>query len=272
MRFLTVLSIILISLSGCSKFSRIQKSKDYDVKLKAADAYYAKQQYHYAQQLYEELFPLLKGDPKFEDLYYKYAYCAYHQKDWMNAENLFKSFVEVFPNSNHATEMDYMRAYCYYKQSPKYELDQTNTTKTIGLMQTFISMHPNSEKNKEAMEIIDKCRLKLELKDLGGAQLYYDMGQFRAAAIAFVTLIGNYPDSPKSDLYKLQAIKSYYGYAENSVDTKKEERFKQVITECNDFTDRFPGSEFTKQVEDYLKLSQNNIKALQQNEQVKTAA
>lgn len=271
MRFLTVLLIIAIAFFRCSSFSKIQKSNDYDAKLKAADEYYEKKQYHYAQQLYEELFPLFKGDSRFESLYYRYAYCAYHQKDWMNAENLFKSFVEVFPTSKKATEMDYMRAYCYYKQSPKFELDQTNTTKTIGLMQTFISTHPDSEKNKEAMDIIEKCRLKLETKEWRSAQLYYDVKQYRAASIAFTTLMENYPDSPKGDQYKLMVIKSTYEYANFSVENKQLERYQQVITECNDFIDRFGDSNLTKQVEEYLKLSQNNIKALK-NEQVKTAA
>lgn len=271
MRFLTVIILAIFTLASCSEFSKIQKSNDNNRKLKAADEYYSKKNYHNAQQLYEELFPIMKGDPKFEDLYYKFAYCAFYQRDYVNAENLFKSFVEVFPTSKKAPEMDYMRAYTYYKQSPKFELDQTNTTRTIGLMQTFINSHPGSEKNKEAMEIIEKCRVKLEMKELRSAQLYYDIGQYKAANIAFVNLMGNYPESSKSDFYKLQAIRAYYEYASFSVDQKKEERFQQVITECNDFVDRFPESNLVKQVEEILKLSQNNIKAIK-NEQVKTAA
>ena len=272
MRFLTVLLIIVtIALPGCSRFSKVQKNGDVNFKLKAADLYYAKKQFNYAQQLYEELFPLFKGTPEFEDLYYKYAYCAYHQKDWMNAENLFKTFVETFPNSPRAEEMDYMRASCYYRQSPKPELDQTNTTRTIGLMQTFINTHPNSPKVKEAVDIIDKCRYKLEQKEWRSAQLYYDMGQFRAASIAFTSLMADYPESSKSEHYKLQAIKSFYGYASNSIEAKKEERFTKVISECNDFVDRFPQSSLTKEVEQYEQLAKQNIKALN-NEQVKTAA
>lgn len=271
MRFLTAVLIILVTLSGCaSSFSKIQKSNDYELKLKAADAYYDKKQYNYAQQLYEDLFPIMKGQPQFEDLYYRYAYCAYFLRDWMNAENLFKTFVESFPNSKKVTEMDYMRAYCFFKQSSKFELDQTNTTKTIGLMNTFITMHPNSDKMKDAVEIIEKCRLKLEMKEQKSAQLYYDLGHYRAAAIAFTTLMSDYPESPKSDKYKLQAIKSYYEFADRSIDSKKEERFKQVITECNDFMDRFPESNLKQEVEHYQTLSQTNIKAI--NEQVKTAA
>ena len=135
-----------------------------------------------------------------------------------------------------------MRAYCFYKQSPKPELDQTNTIKTMGMMQTFINTHPGSARNKEANEIIDICRAKLEIKDFKSAQLYYDIGQFRAAGVAFATLLNTYPESAKGDEYKLMIIKSYYQFAELSIEEKKAERFEKVINECNDFVDRFPES------------------------------
>src|SRR5438045_9777335 len=99
MRFLLLFIFATGTLVSCSKFSKVQKSTDYDFKLRMAEQYYAKKKYNQAQILFEELFPILKGTPQFEDLYYKYAYCAYYQRDYMNAENLFKGFAEVFPNS-----------------------------------------------------------------------------------------------------------------------------------------------------------------------------
>jgi len=260
-----------VVLSSCSKFAKVQKSTDYEYKLKMANDYYDKKKYNYAQQLYEELFPIFKGTEKFEAVYYKFAYCAYYQKDYFNAENLFKGFVEVFPTSAKAEEMDYMRAYCFFRQSPKLELDQTNTHKTIGLMQTFINSHPGSLRIKEATEIIDKSRVKLELKEARNADLYYNLGQYKASAIAYANLMNNFPESDKSDEYKLQIIRSYYEYATLSIDERKEERYGQVVNECNDFIDRFPDSKLTKDVEKFLNASQTNIKALK-NEQVKKAA
>jgi outer membrane protein assembly factor BamD len=93
------------------------------------------------------------------------------------------------------------------------------------------------------------------------------MGHYRAAAIAYGSLMDEFPDSRKSDEYKFQVIKSYYLYATNSIEVKKASRFEQVVTECNDFTDRFPESKLTSEVQRFLNLSQNNIKAIQ-NEQV----
>ena len=102
MRLLIAFVFLVFGLTACSKFAKVQKSTDYEYKLRMADQYYVKKKYNFAQQLYEELFPILKGTERFEDVYYKYAYCAYYQKDYMNAENLFKGFTEVFPTSKRA--------------------------------------------------------------------------------------------------------------------------------------------------------------------------
>ncbi|MBS1599605.1 MAG: outer membrane protein assembly factor BamD [Bacteroidetes bacterium] len=282
MRLLSIIFISLLFFSSCflvpkawrksgESFAKIQKSTDYDYKLRMAEKYYSKKDYNHAQQLYDDLFRVMKGTDHFEDIYYKFAYCAYYLKDYMNAENLFKGFVEAFPNSPKSEEMDYMRAFCFYKQSPKVELDQTNTTKAIGFMQAFNSMHPGSERVKEANEIIEKCRAKLELKDFQSAELYYNLRFFKAAAMTFNSLMNSYPDSEKSDQYKLFVIKSNYQYAGMSTEEKKLIRYEQVITDCNDFMDRFPESKLKKQAQEYLDLATNTIKALK-NEQVKKAS
>lgn len=267
-----VILIIIIAglLTSCNGINKILKSKDPEYKLRMAEQFYAKKKYHLAQAIYEDVMPSFRGSPLFEDIYYKYAYCAYYQKDYLNAENLFKSFLEAFPNSTKAEELDYMRAYSYYKMSPKVALDQTNTLKAMGMLQTFINTHPNSAKNKEATELIDICRVKLEEKERLAAQLYFDLGQFRAAGVAYTSLLNSFPDTEKGDEYKLMVIKSYFKFAELSVDERKAERYEQVISECNDFVDRFPESKLVKEVERYISLTNNNIKNLS-NEQIKTS-
>jgi outer membrane protein assembly factor BamD len=257
---------LLFIAASCNKYNKIYKSKDYEYKLKMADEFFAKKKYKVAQQLYEELFPVFKGTAKFEELYYKDAYCFYYMKDYLQAQALFKGFLEVFPNSPKAEEVDYLHAYCFYKQSPKLELEQVNTTKAIGMMQTFINTHPGSARIKEATEIIDICRAKLEQKEYRSAELYYNLGQHRAAAIAFTNLINNYPESVKGDEYKLKIVKAYYKFAKLSFADKQIERYEKVISEYQDFADRYPESKLLKEAESYSNLSQNNIKVIK-NEQ-----
>ncbi len=270
-RLLLASAFLLVLASSCNKYNKVTKSKDYEYKLKMADEYYSKGKYKIAQQLYEELFPVFKGTLKFEELYYKDAYCFYYMKDYASAENLFKGFLEVFPNSTKAEEVDFMRSYCFYKQSPKLELEQVNTIKAMGMMQTFINTHPGSERNKEASDIIDKSRAKLEQKEYRAAILYYDMAQYRAAAIAFTNLTNNYPESLLGEEYKLKTVKSYYRFAKLSYEEKQIERYEKVIEEYQDFVDRYPESKLLKEAESFSNLSKNNIKAIK-NEQTQTSA
>jgi outer membrane protein assembly factor BamD len=273
MNILAVLLIIpFLMLTGCSNhFTKVLKSTDYEYKLKKADEYYINKKFKYAEQLYQELFPVFKGSDKFEELYYKYAYCSYYQKNYVEAENLFQGFLGVFPNSSRAEEIAYMHALTFYKQSPNVQLDQTNTTKAIGMMQSFISSYPNTSRIADANQIIAKCRAKLEEKDYLAAKLYYNLQMYQAAGIAFTNLLNSYPESTKGDEYMLMAVKSYYEFAKLSVFEKQEERYAKVTTEYFDFADRYPESELLKQAEDYKNLSQNNIKQIQ-NEQIKTPA
>jgi outer membrane protein assembly factor BamD len=264
-------AFLLLLVSSCNKYNKVTKSKDYEYKLKMADEYFSKGKYKIAQQLYEELFPVFKGSVKFEELYYKDAYCFYYMKSYADAESLFKGFLEVFPNSAKAEEVDYMRSYCFYKQSPKLELEQVNTIKAMGMMQTFINTHPGSERNKEASAIIDQCRAKLEQKEHRAAELYYNMAQYRAAALAFTNLTNNYPESAKGEEYKLKTVKAYYKFAKLSYEDKQIERYEKVITEYQDFTDRYPDSKLLKEAESFSNLSKNNIKAIKY-EQTKTTA
>ncbi len=264
-----ILFLLIGSLFSCtSKFAKVQKSKDYEYKYKKAEEYYAAKKYVFAQQLYEDLSPYIRGTARYEDLYYKLAYSYYYQKDYVNAENLFKTFIETFPASTHSEECEYMRAYSYFRQSPKVELDQTNTNKAISLLQAFINTHPSSPKIKEANELMDLCREKLELKDYKSAELYFNLGFYKAAAIAFSAVSENFPDSKKSDEYKLLVIKSYFKYAENSYEEKQVERYEKVLAECSEFKERFNDSKLGEEVNKYKSQTNNLIKNLK-NEQTK---
>ncbi|MBC7687644.1 MAG: outer membrane protein assembly factor BamD [Aquabacterium sp.] len=273
MKFLKVTLIaltVLLAVSSCSKYSKVMKSKDVAYKLTMADKFYAEKKYRQAQQLYEELYPVFKGTDKFEELYYRDAYCFYYLKNYQDAENFFKGFLEVFPNSSKAEEVDFMHAMCFYKQVPKVDLDQSNTAKSIGVMQTFINTHPGSSRIAEATAVIDKCRQILEVKELRAADLYYKVGQYRAAAIAYGGLLNNYPESKLGDNYKFNAIRSYYKFAKLSIQEKQAERFEKVVSEYQDFADRFPESALLTEAKDLSNISKNNIKEIQ-NEQIKTS-
>lgn len=133
-------------------------------------------------------------------------------------------------------------------------------------MQAHVNNYPESAHMESAMEIISRCYDKLEQKEKLAADLYFRIGAFRASAIAFTQLLNHYPQSPNADQYKLMIIRSYYEYASKSILSKQQERFEKAVAEYYDFTDRFPDSKLMPEAQKYFQLSQNNLKAIK-NEQ-----
>ncbi len=204
----------------------------------------------------------MRSTKNYEDLFYKYSYTLYHLKDYLTASYQFKSFTEAFPQSEKEEEASYMYAYCLYQDSPNYNLDPTNTIKARDALANFVYTHPNSPRITDALKYAQECLNKLESKNFSSATLYYNMGQFKAAKIAFLQLIIKFPDSKLSDYYQMMAVKSSYFYAKNSDYLKQEERYVETLAVYTQMKDIFPESKHIEEAEKYNKLSEKNIKTL----------
>lgn len=254
------LSFLLFA--SCNKYEKILKSNDINFKLSKANEYYDKKKFQRANELYQNVLPVLKGTRHFEPMYYRYAWSYYFLKDYLSASYHFKNFIDLFPASKEAEECQYMYAVSLYKLSPKFSLEQTNTIKAMEAMQMYINMHPDSKRQDEANKYIDDSRLKLEKKDGDAAKLYFNIGQYKAAATAYKYVMHDYPDSPNSDYYQYMIVRSLYYYARNSFKQKQEERYANAATVFNEFKASFPNSKYLRDAEDYNLRAQNNLNQL----------
>jgi DNA uptake lipoprotein len=263
MKLLPFLFIWVVAFTACkTSFEKIQKSKDYEFKLSKANEYFDKKQYSRANTLYEELLTIYKGTKQFENIYYRYAYCYYYQRNYLAASYHFKNFVDLFPKSPKAEECEYLNALCLFKESPEYTLDQSNTVKAIGEMQSFITSYPDSKHYKEADKLIQSAREKLEVKDRYAAELYFKIREYRAASVAFEQVIRKFPDSPKSDYYQYMAIRSTYLFAGQSIPDKQQQRYARVVAEAQDFLEKYPNSPYKSEVLKLNSLSSQILKKI----------
>lgn len=248
-KLIGLLLVTLLIFSACSKYSKLLKSTDYELKYKEAIKYYEEKEYLKAIGLFEELIPIYKGTSKAEKVYYYYAYCHYGQEDYIMAGYYFSSFSKTFPNSNHSEEAEFLAAYCYYMDSPKSSLDQSNTYKAIEELQLFINRHPESEKIEEANELIDKLRHKLEKKSYDNALLYFNIGNFKASIFSINTSLKEFPDSKYRQDLLFYKLKSSYLLAINSIESKKNERFQSTIDAYFELIDEYPNYQHKKDAE-----------------------
>ncbi|MGI9190790.1 MAG: outer membrane protein assembly factor BamD [Chitinophagaceae bacterium] len=263
MRPVILFLLLLVGAASCkNSFESVQKSKDYEYKLTKADEYFNKKEYTKANTLYDELLPIFKGTKKFEGMYYRYAYTFFYNKNYLPASYHFKNFTDLFPKSDKTEECEYLNSLCLFKMSPNYQLDQSNTVKSIGEMQEFINMHPDSKQLTQANAMIDQSREKLEQKDRYSAELYFKIKQYKAATIAFENVIRKYPDSKFSDYYHFMIVKAYFRYAGNSIPEKQAERFNRVVSDSRDFKEKFPKSTYLSEINKINGLSLQSLKKL----------
>ena len=261
-RFIWFASLCLLFLSSCNKYEKLLKSSDVNTKLAKANEYYDKKKYQHANQLYESLMPVMKNTRNYEPLYYRYAYSFYHMKDYLSASYHFKNFVEFFPNSKDAEEAELMYGLSLYKASPDYALDPTQTIQALGALQNFASTHPDSKRLQEVNSYIDGLRNKLETKEAEAAKLYYNIGQYKAASVAYQSVMQNYPDSHRMDEYQYMVMKSLYLYARRSIKEKQEERFVNAINAYQALVQEFPKSTYLPDAQKYYTQADNNLKKL----------
>lgn len=241
---------LILTVSGCGRYQKLLKSSDMEKKYQSALQYYNEGDYFRASGLFEELIPVFRATKKAENIYFHYAYCYYQQKEYEMAAFHFENFVKTFPNGEKAEECLFMDAYCYYLNSPGPTLDQENTHKAINNLQLFINKYPQSPRVAQSNEYIDLLREKLQAKDFGNAKLYYDMGEYKAAIVAFKILLKDYPDSKFKEEALFYSTRAYFLLASNSIESKKEERFKSTLQSYYTFIDAYPTSKYSKQAQD----------------------
>lgn len=256
---LVVLVVLIVSLSSCSDYQRLLKSTNNDLKYERAVKYYEKKDYVRAEPLFEQLLTINRGTSKYEMTYYYYAYCYYGEGDYEEGSFYFDGFVNNFPNSKFAEECTFMSAFCYYLGSPTSSLDQTNTRKAMDRLQIFTNKYPKSTKVDQCNQLIDLLREKLQKKDYNNAKLYYNMSDYRASSVCFKNIVKTYPDTKYKEEALFLTVKSYYLWANNSIDTKKDERYKWCIEAYNTFIDACPNSKYIKEAEGYF---DNSLKQL----------
>ena len=236
---ISLLLVLSLGIGACSSYNKLLKGNDLEKKYTAALAYYKKKDYDKAGQLFDELLVAFKGDERFQEIYFYYSYCKYGSGELIMASYHFKNFYESFPTSEKAEEALYMHVYCDYLESYPYFLDPSVTRMAMDNLQLFVNIYPASPHVEECNKYMDDLRSRLRMKSLESAKLYLKMQDYQAAILAFNNTIKDYPELENKDEIESTLIRCQLKLAENSVDSKKAERFRDVKPMVEDFQRRY---------------------------------
>jgi len=226
-KFLAVL-LLTVVLSSCGEYQKAIKSEDVGVKFDQAVKQYEKGKYNKAIRLFEQIAPAYRGKPQAEKMFYLFAQSYYKTKQYYLAGYQFESFASGYPKSEKIEEASFLGAKSYSMLSPVYSLDQVDTNKAIGKLQTFIDTYPNSEYFAEANATLKSLTDKLEKKVYENAKQYNTISDFKSAIVALDNFVADYPGTQFKEEALYYKFDSAYQLAINSVPSKMEERLNNA--------------------------------------------
>lgn len=265
MRKLSFALLSLLLLTGCGEYNKVLKSNDYNYKYEYAKKAFEQKKYLQASTILQDLVTVFKGTDKAEESLYLLGLSNYENKDYANSGAYFKTYYTHYPKGQFAELARFYAGYGFYLDSPEAQLDQSMTYKAIEELQNFLNYFPKSDKVSIAQNAIFELQDKLVLKELQNAQLYYNLGNYlgnnyESSIIVAQNAIKDYPYTKYKEPLELLILKSRYQEAIQSVDEKKEDRFRDVIDEYYSYINDYPEGENRKEADNIFKIAKRYVK------------
>ena len=242
----------LILFTSCNEYQKLLRNEDVKVKYQMAEKYFENEEFRRASTLFEQILPKYRGKPQAERITFFYAKSLLEIKNYVLAAYQFESFIKAYPISQKVEEAAYLEAFCFYKQSPRFSLDQTETSEAIDKLQDFINFYPFSENLDIANEHVQELRLKLEKKAFEIAKQYNTIRDYTSAITVLNSFIVDYPGTPFREDALYYLFDSSFKLAVNSIPSKKFERLNDAKKVYEELMREYPKSQFYDKTESMI--------------------
>ena len=250
--------------SGCTtEFNRVYKSADYSYKYEYAKECFARGKYMHAISLLQELLTVMKGTDNGEECRYMLAMAEYSDRDYESASATFKKYFSSYPKGVYAEQAAYYIGQSLYQSTPEPRLDQTPTVGAINAYQQFLDIYPDSKLRPVAQQRLFDLQDKLVMKEYLSAKLYYDLGDyfgnctgggsnFEACIVTAQNALKTYPYSKMREDFAVLIMKSKFELAEQSIEAKRVDRYRDAEDECYGFLNEYPDSKEAATAKKYM--------------------
>ena len=252
------LSCILLIFTACGEYNRILKSTDLNVKFDYAKKDYEEGKYSRTATLLEDVVKMTRTTSRGEEALYLLAQSYYKMKDYSTAAEYFKTYYTTYPKGDYAELSRFYSAYGLYLDSPDPRLDQSDTYRAMQQFQDYIELYPQSERKEDAQKSLFELQEKLALKQLMAVRLYYNLGNYSiitfpggnylSCVITAQDAIRSYPYSKYREELMYYMFKAKYQMAMQSVEEKKEFRYRDVVDEYFSYANEFPEGKYIKEI------------------------
>lgn len=261
---LFILVCALAMMSGCAtEFNRVYKTNDYDYKYEFAKQCFAEGKFTQAISLLQELVTIQKGTDNAQECLYMLAMAEYCDGDYESASATFKKYHSSYPKGIYAEQASFYIGQSLYESTPEPRLDQTPTVGAINAYQQFLDFYPDSKMRPAAQQRLFELQDKLVMKEYLSAKLYYNLGgyflnclgggsNYEACIVTAQNALNAYPYSSMRESFAVLIMKSKFKLAEQSVEEKCLERYRDAEDECYGFINEYPESKEKETAEKYI--------------------
>ena len=263
--------LVIASLSACSEYSKVQKNPDPEYRYTFAKKYFEQGKFSRSATLLEDLVNIFRGTLHGEESLYLLAQSYYNMKDYSLASQHFTNYYKIYPKGQYSELSRFYSAYGYYLDSAEPRLDQTYTHKSMEQFQEFLEYYPQSARKNEVQSILFELQEKLAYKELLAVRLYYNLGNYvvgypfpggnyTSCVITAQNALKTYPFSFYKEDFIYYIIKAKYDMANQSVEEKKDLRYRDVIDDYYAYINEFPEGRYHKQVQKIFESSKKEMK------------
>ena len=247
----------IITGAACSVVNNAIKSGDPQFAYEQALELYENGKWDQASTLFEACRHIYMGTPREDSLSFYNARCKFMDHDWEEAASQLDTYRRKFSRSPFIENAEGMYALCHYYMSPPPEYDQTMTTQAIIAITEFMSRYPESEHNTEFNDMLTELTGRLMKKSYLNAYTYYKVGRYKSAIVAFKNAMKRYPESPYTEEMMYYQTVSAYRLAENSVESKQQDRYLAMLDNYYSFIAEYPDSKHVKELTRMAKDARN---------------
>lgn len=259
----SVASAALLLCSCKSEFNAVYKSDDISYRYEYAKESYAQQKYTRAALVFGDMINITKGTENAEECLFLFGMSTFHDKDYESAADIFKKYSQTYPKGAYSEMANFYIGESLYEGSPEARLDQSDTYTAIKAYQDFMDLYPFSAMKEKAQKRMYELQDKLIEKELLNAKLYYNLGtyfgnctsggnNYEACIITAQNALKDYPFTSFRESFATLIMKSKFELAQQSVESKKVDRFQDAEDECYGFINEYPDSKERQLAEKFI--------------------
>ena len=238
---------------SCNEYQKVLKNEDVKTKYELAEKLFNEGDFKRSSRLFEQIVPRFVGKPQGERVSFFYANSLFKNRSYFLAGFNLERFTKTYPNSDKLEEALFLEAKSYFLTSPKYSLDQSETEKAVGKLQTFINTYPDSEFFAEANTMAQELTLKKEKKEIEIAKQFDKIGQFNfPILLSSIASLDNFITDNPGSAYREDAfyyrLRSATNLALNSTQNRLKERLDDALEAYKALLKSYPETKYEKEV------------------------